>query len=75
MNTGALTTRCVVPSRHGVVTLELHLRGGVDLHAFVRQRWPGDVAAQLLQPLAVVCFDPQRGVQTETLDVSRRLRA
>ena len=35
-----------------------HLPGGVELRPFVRQRRPGDVAAQLLQPLAVVCFDP-----------------
>jgi len=41
----------------------------VDLYALVRKRRPGDVAAKLFQPLAVVCFDPDRGVQTESIDV------
>jgi hypothetical protein len=27
------------------------------------------VAARLFQPLAVVCFDPDCGVQTESVDV------
>jgi len=36
---------------------------------FVRQRRPGDVAAHLFQPLAVVRFDPHGGVQTEAVDV------
>ena len=49
--------------------LQLHLAGGVALDPLVRQRRPRDVAAQLLQPLAVVCLDPHRGVQTETVDV------
>ncbi len=34
------------------------LRCRVDLHALVRQRRSGDVAAQLFQPLAVVRLDP-----------------
>ena len=49
--------------------LELHLPRGVELNPFVRQRRPRDVAAQLLQPLAVVCFHPHRGVQAEPVDV------
>ena len=43
--------------------------GGVDLHLFVRQRRPGDAAASLLQPLAVVRFHPHRGVHAEAVDV------
>jgi hypothetical protein len=35
----------------------------------VCQRRPGDVAAQLLQPLALVRFDPHGRVQAETVDV------
>jgi hypothetical protein len=48
--------------------LELHLSCCVELHPFVRQCRPGDVAAQLFQPLAVVCFDPHCGMQAETVD-------
>jgi hypothetical protein len=33
--------------------LQLHLPGGVELDPLVRQRRPRDVAAQLLEPLAV----------------------
>ncbi len=40
-----------------------------ELYALARQRRPGDVAAQLLQPLAVACFDPYRGAQAETVDL------
>ena len=49
--------------------LQLDLPGGIDLHPFVGKRRPGDVAAQLLQPLAVMGFDPHRGVQAESVDV------
>jgi hypothetical protein len=48
---------------------ELDLAGGVELDPLVRQRRPHDVAAQLLQPLAVMGFDPHRRVQTEPVDV------
>jgi hypothetical protein len=43
--------------------LQLHLAGGVELNPFVRQRRSGDVAAQLLQPLAVVRINTQGRVQ------------
>jgi hypothetical protein len=56
----------VAPRR---LELELDLAGTVELHPFVRQRGSGDVAAQLLQPLAVVGFHPHRGMQAEPLDV------
>ena len=49
--------------------LQLDLPGGIDLHPFVGKRRAGDVAAQLLQPLAVMGFDPHRGVQAESVDV------
>jgi hypothetical protein len=58
---GSVAPRCL--------ELQLHLPCIVELHALVRKRRPGDVAAQLLQPLAVVCFDPDRGVQAESVDV------
>ena len=58
--------RAIAPRR---LELQLHLTGGVDLHPLVGQRRPGDVAAQLFQPLAVVRFDPDCGVQTEPVDV------
>jgi len=48
--------------------LDLHLAGAVEVAAFVRQRRPLDVAAQMLQPLAVVSFDPYRSVQAEVVD-------
>jgi len=41
-----------------------------ELQSLVGKRRPGDVAAQLLQPLAIVRFDPHGRVQTETVDVS-----
>ena len=56
----------VAPRR---LELELHLPGGVELHPFVGERRPRDVAAQLLQPLAVVGFHPHRGMQAEPVDV------
>ena len=49
--------------------LELYLPGAVELYPLVGQSRPGDVAAQLLQALAVVCVDPHRGVQAEAVDV------
>jgi len=58
--------RAVAPRR---LELELDLAGGVELHPFVRQRGAGDVAAQLLQPLAVVGLHPHRGMQAEPVDV------
>lgn len=54
MNSSSDMTRCVVPSRQAVFDLEHRLPGGVGLHAFVGQCRAGDVAAQLLQRLAVV---------------------
>jgi len=48
---------------------ELHLPCRIDLHPLVGLRRPGDVAAQLLQPLAVVCLDPHRTMQAEPIDV------
>ena len=39
--------------------LELHLACIVELHSLLCQRRPGNGAAQLLQPLALVCFDPR----------------
>jgi hypothetical protein len=63
---GAVAPRCL--------ELELHLAGGVELHPLVGQRRPGDVAAQLFQPLAVVSFDPHRGVQAEPVDVGAQGR-
>jgi hypothetical protein len=42
---------------------------GVDLNPFVRQSRPGDVAAPLFQPPAVVCLDPDRSMQAEAVDV------
>lgn len=47
----------------------LHPPGGVELNLLVGQSRPGDVAAQLFQPLAVVRFDPHRRVQTEPVFV------
>ena len=49
----------------GGLELEFHLPCIVELHSLVCQRRPGDVAAQLLQPLALVCFDPHDRVQAE----------
>jgi hypothetical protein len=52
--------------------LQLDLPGGIDLHALVGKRRPSDVAARLLQSLAVVCLHPHRGVQTEAVDVGEQ---
>jgi hypothetical protein len=56
----------VAPQR---LELQLHLVSGVQLHRFVGKRRPGDVAAQLLQQLAVVCCYSHASVQTESADV------
>ena len=42
----------------GGLELEIHLACIIELHSLVCQRRPGDVTAQLLQPLALVRFDP-----------------
>jgi hypothetical protein len=47
----------------------LHLPGGVALNLLVRQSRPGDAAAPLFQPLAVVRSDLHRRVQTEPVFV------
>jgi len=53
----------------GSLELEHDFPGGVGLHALVGQRRPRDVAAQLLQPLAVVGSAPHGGVSAESVDV------
>ena len=60
----------------GGLELEHHMLGGVALHAFVGKRWARDVAAQLLECLAVLGAAAHCGVQAETLLVgTQRLRA
>jgi hypothetical protein len=53
----------------GGLELQRHLSGGVGLYALVGQRRAGDVAAQLFQSVALVCFAAHRQVQAETIDV------
>ena len=64
--------RAVAPRCLG---LQFHLPGCVEPNPLVGQRRPGDVAAQLFQPLAVMGFDPHRGVQAEAIDVGTQGRA
>ena len=64
----ASVPRSLLAIEQRCLELQLHLPGGVVLHPFVRQRRSGDVAAQLFQPLAVVCFDPDGSVQAESVD-------
>ncbi len=59
-----------MPSRHGVLNLKHHLPGGVGLHALAGQSGARDVAAQLLQPLAVVGAAAHGCVQAKSIDVS-----
>ena len=54
----------------GCLQLQHHLARGVALHPFVGQRRAGDVAAQLLQRIAVVGITAHSGVQAESVDVS-----
>ena len=70
MNSSGLITRCVVRSRHGVLSFNSNLPGGVQLHPFVGKRRPAAGAAQLLKPLAVMRLDSHRGVQAEAVDFS-----
>ena len=65
---GALAPGCLQP--------EHHLPGAVDLHTLAGQRRARDVAAQLLECLAVMGSAAHGGVQTETLLVgTQRLHA
>ena len=63
MSSSGDITRCVLPFRHGVSSFNstypaaLHRTRSSD-----RERRSGDVAAQLFQPLAVVCFAAHRGM-------------
>ena len=52
-----------MPSRQGVLSFSSTWPASVELHSLVCQRRPGDGAAQLLQPLALVRFDPHGRVQ------------
>lgn len=56
----------VAPQR---LEFQLDLPGGIALHPLGGKRRPGDVAAQLFQPLAVVRFHSHGRVQAETIDV------
>jgi len=49
--------------------LEHHLPGGVGLHALLGQSGARDVAAQLLQRMAIIGAAAHGGVQAETLAV------
>ena len=53
----------------GCLQLQHHLPGGVSLHALVGQSGASDVAAQLLERLAVVGITSHGSVQAETVDV------
>lgn len=50
--------------------------GAIELYPLVRQRWPRDVPAQPLQPLALVGCAAHRRMQAETvhLDAQRLAR-
>jgi hypothetical protein len=52
-----------VSSRQGVLQPQHHLSSGVALRACVGQRWVGDVAAQLLERLAVAGRAAHRSLQ------------
>ena len=61
MRSSGLITRCVVPSGHSVLSFNSTWPAAFS-GTFVGKRRPGDAAAQLLQPLAVMRLDPHRGV-------------
>ena len=63
---GAVAPRCL--------ELQLHLRRCVELHAFVRKRWPGDVAAQLFELLALIRPTTHRGVRAEAVRIGETVR-
>ena len=68
------SSRCMnasgaVASRGLELEHEHHLRGGVGLDALVGQCRAGDVAAQLLQRLAVVSPAAHGGTQADAVDV------
>ena len=66
--------RCAQFASHSSSCLELEhdLPCGVGLHALIGQSRARDVAAQLLQRLAVVGAAAHRGVQAETVDVGKQ---
>ena len=64
---------CVVPSCQAVFSLSTPRPRGVALHTFVGQGRARDVAAQLLQRLAVVGAAAHGSVQAETLHVGTQL--
>lgn len=51
---------------------QLQLPGNVAQHARVRQSRPGDVAAQLFLPLAIMCFAAQGRMQAEAIDLGAK---
>jgi hypothetical protein len=60
VNSSGDSTGCVMPSRQGILSFGHHLPGGVAPHPFVGQRRAGDIAAKLLQRLAVVGITARR---------------
>ena len=60
MNSSGEITKCAVPSRQGVFSPEYHLPGVVDLNTLINQRQEHDVAAQVLEGLAVIASAPPR---------------
>lgn len=70
-SSGDITT-CVV-RRARLSSTSHHLASGVALHPFVSQRRTGDVAAQLLDRLAVVGTTSHGSVQAEPVDVSAQV--
>ena len=69
MNSSGDITMCVVPSRHAVFSLSTTCPALLHCTRSSVLRRAGDVAAKLLQPLALVGAAAYRGVQAEALHI------
>ena len=58
-----------MPWSHCALSLSCTWSTALSWDPVIRQRRPGDVAAQLFKPISVVCLASNRGVQAETVDV------
>ena len=67
MNSSGDITMCVVPSRQAVLSLSTTCPAALHCTRSSVLRWARDVAAQLLECLAVIGAAAHCGVQAETL--------
>ena len=68
MNSSGDMTIWVVPSLNALFSLQHHLAGAVTLEPFVGDRRAGDIAAQVLQFLALIGAPAHRRMEAKAVE-------